>query len=79
LLLDRLPMIRVRRNYPMRGTREGLTQSLRREFPPESYLGIELQMNQAWCARELLISRHVLDGIIDRLTELCGVDQSFAA
>ncbi|HBJ35525.1 MAG TPA: hypothetical protein DDZ51_12405 [Planctomycetaceae bacterium] len=78
-LFDRLPMIRVRRNYPMRGTREGLTQSLRREYPVDSYLGIELQMNQAWCARELSISRHVLDGIIDSLTELCGQDQSFAA
>jgi len=78
-LFDRLPMIRVRRNYPMRGTREGLTQTLRRVYPPDSYLGIELQMNQAWCARELSISRHVLDGIIDSLTELCGLDQSFAA
>jgi predicted N-formylglutamate amidohydrolase len=78
-LFERVPMIRVRRNYPMRGTREGLTQSLRREYPADSYLGIELQMNQAWCARELSISRHVLDGIIDSLTELCGLDQSFAA
>jgi len=78
-LFDRLPMIRVRRNYPMRGTREGLTQSLRREYTADSYLGIELQMNQAWCARELSISRHVLDGIVDSLTELCGRDQSFAA
>jgi len=74
-----VPMIRVRRNYPMRGTREGLTQTLRREYPAESYLGIELQMNQAWCARELSISRHVLDGIVTSLTELCGNDQYFAA
>jgi predicted N-formylglutamate amidohydrolase len=79
VLFERVPMIRVRRNYPMRGTREGLTQSLRREYPADAYLGIELQMNQAWCARELSISRHVLDGIIDSLTELCGLDQSFAA
>lgn len=78
-LFDRLPMIRVRRNYPMRGTREGLTRLLRREYSADSYLGIELQMNQAWCARELSISRHVLDGIVDSLTELCGLDQSFAA
>lgn len=78
-LFDRLPMIRVRRNYPMRGTRETLIQMLRREYPAESYLGIELQMNQAWCARELPISRDVLDGIINSLTELCGLDQSFAA
>jgi len=78
-LFDRVPMIRVRRNYPMRGTREGITQSLRREYPADRYLGIELQMNQAWCARELSISRHVLDGIIDSLAELCGLDQSFAA
>lgn len=78
-LFDRLPMIRVRRNYPMRGTREGLTKTLRRDYPADSYLGIELQMNQAWCTRELSISRHVLNGIIDSLTDLCGQDQSFAA
>lgn len=36
----------IRRNYPYRGDTDGLTTSLRRVFPPEAYLGIELEINQ---------------------------------
>jgi predicted N-formylglutamate amidohydrolase len=78
-LYDTLPMLRVRRNYPIRGNRDGLTTSLRQEYPPERYLGIELQLNQAWCARPLRVSRHVLLGIVAALAELCRQDQRFAA
>lgn len=35
----------VRRNYPYRGTSDGLTTDLRRELGPR-YLGIELEVNQ---------------------------------
>ena len=38
---------RIRRNYPYRGASDGLTTSLRRAFPRTSYLGIELEVNQA--------------------------------
>lgn len=41
------PSLRVRRNYPYRGASDGLTTSLRREFPPTAYLGIELEVNNA--------------------------------
>lgn len=52
---------RVRRNYPYRGVADGLTTSLRRCFPDEAYVGIELEVNQRlhtagarqwrhWCA-----------------------------
>lgn len=78
-LYDTLPMLKVRRNYPIRGNREGLTTSLRHEFPPDRYLGIELQLNQAWCARPLRVSRHVVSGIVASLAELCRHDQRFAA
>jgi predicted N-formylglutamate amidohydrolase len=43
---------RVRRNYPYRGTSDGLTAHLRRHFPAETYVGIELEVNQ----------RHVFQG-----------------
>lgn len=38
--------LRVRRNYPYRGTSDGLTRMLRRVFG-SAYLGIELELNQA--------------------------------
>lgn len=42
----RLPELRVRRNYPYTGKSDGLTAFLRRRFPAEAYLGIELEINQ---------------------------------
>jgi predicted N-formylglutamate amidohydrolase len=40
------PRLRVRRNYPYRGSADGLTTSLRRRFPEGRYLGIELEVSQ---------------------------------
>lgn len=42
--------LRVRRNYPYRGAADGLTTSLRREFPASAYMGIEIEVNQAIAA-----------------------------
>ena len=36
----------VRRNYPYAGKGDGLTAHLRRRFPPQAYIGIELELNQ---------------------------------
>ncbi|MBN1238898.1 MAG: N-formylglutamate amidohydrolase, partial [Gammaproteobacteria bacterium] len=41
-----LPGWKIRRNYPYRGTADGLTTSLRRLFPDPRYAGIELEINQ---------------------------------
>lgn len=38
---------RTRRNYPYRGNSDGFTTSLRKEFPDEWYLGMEIEVNQA--------------------------------
>lgn len=40
------PALRVRRNYPYRGTSDGFTAYLRRRFAAADYLGIELEINQ---------------------------------
>ena len=40
--------IRVRRNFPYRGNADGLTTSLRRRHSADRYLGIELEVSQAW-------------------------------
>lgn len=44
------PDRRVRRNRPYRGTSDGLTTALRRELPASTYLGIEIEVNQALLA-----------------------------
>lgn len=41
-----LPAYRIRRNNPYHGASDGLTTSLRRQFPATRYLGIELEVNQ---------------------------------
>lgn len=40
--------LRVRRNYPYEGKSDGLAAWLRRRFSPPCYVGIELEINQAW-------------------------------
>ena len=52
LLAQRVAPLRVRRNYPYRGYEDGLTTTLRRRFAEETYLGIEIEVNQ----------KHVLRG-----------------
>lgn len=48
--LDRLaarnPELRLRRNYPYRGTSDGFTAYLRRCFGADHYIGIEVEINQ---------------------------------
>jgi predicted N-formylglutamate amidohydrolase len=40
--------LRVKRNYPYRGTADGFTTYLRRRFPDHAYAGIELEVNGRW-------------------------------
>lgn len=46
------PELKVRRNYPYTGKSDGFTAYLRRRFPADAYIGVELEINQ----------RHVLAG-----------------
>lgn len=43
--------LRVRRNYPYRGTADGFATQLRTLFGPREYLGIELEVNAALLRR----------------------------
>jgi predicted N-formylglutamate amidohydrolase len=54
--------LHVRRNYPYRGTSDGLTTSCRGQFPRSAYLGIEVEMNQA-----LLATPEGMKGLADSL------------
>ncbi len=70
-LASLLPELRVRRNYPYRGSNDGLTTVLRRVFGPREYLGIEIEANQA-----LLVGdesrRRIARGIGESLSRLLG-------
>jgi len=47
----RAPGLRLRRNYPYRGCSDGLTAWLRTRHPDETYVGIELEVNQGLVER----------------------------
>jgi predicted N-formylglutamate amidohydrolase len=70
------PALRVRRNYPYRGTADGLTTWLRRRFPARSYAGTEVELNQA------LLRTHrraaVVDALAMSLEELLGRERDVA-
>jgi len=42
----RAPALKVRRNYPYRGTSDGFVAYLRKRFLPDVYTGVELEINQ---------------------------------
>jgi predicted N-formylglutamate amidohydrolase len=44
------PLLKIRRNYPYKGTSDGHTTALRRKFG-ERYIGIELEFNQGYFSR----------------------------
>jgi predicted N-formylglutamate amidohydrolase len=71
ILLDTAPHLRTRLNYPYRGTADGLTKHLRREFQ-QGYAGVELELNEgnvgrrcAKVASRILGSLHSLRAEID--------------
>lgn len=45
------PDLRLRRNYPYHGDSDGLARMCRRRHPDSSYVGIELEVNQALLTR----------------------------
>jgi predicted N-formylglutamate amidohydrolase len=45
-LKSQAPELKVRRNYPYTGRSDGFTAFLRRRFPADLYVGIELKINQ---------------------------------
>jgi predicted N-formylglutamate amidohydrolase len=47
------PALRVRRNYPYTGKSDGFAAYLRRRFPADRYVGVELEINQA-----IIAARH---------------------
>jgi predicted N-formylglutamate amidohydrolase len=48
LLAQNQAPYRIRKNYPYRGTANSLMIPFRRRYPPSSYLGIEVEINQKY-------------------------------
>lgn len=69
-LWEMTPMLRVRRNYPRRGTHDSLTKAMRAQFADQAYLGIEVVLNRAWASRPLKVRDEALDGLSDALLEI---------
>ncbi|TWU49713.1 N-formylglutamate amidohydrolase [Rubripirellula reticaptiva] len=63
-LFDEAEMLKVRRNYPRRGTTDSITKAMRSEFAGTQYLGIELMLNRAWAARDVSLRDQAIDGLI---------------
>ncbi len=53
---DQATDLRVRMNYPYRGTADGFTTYLRRKFK-KNYIGIELEVNQKWATGSAMDKR----------------------
>jgi predicted N-formylglutamate amidohydrolase len=66
------PDLRVRMNYPYAGTSDGFTVHLRRRFPAERYLGIELEINQKHVFARGAHWRAVRAAIIESLRHVAG-------
>lgn len=62
-LLALAPHLNVRRNYPYAGKGDGLTNHLRKRYPPRLYVGVELEINQKYptgSAREWIALRRAI-------------------
>lgn len=63
------PELRVRMNYPYRGTSDGIQTALRLRFPARAYVGIEIEVNQ----------KHLVPGAARRARVERAVEASLAA
>ncbi len=61
----------VKHNYPYRGDGDGLPKNLREKFPAKSYLGLELEINQALVRKERSFE-HLKKHLVQSLIPLIG-------
>lgn len=79
--------LRVRLNYPYRGTSDGFTTHGRRLFLPEQYIGLEIEVNQRHLEERRKVYRMAhwvaqsLHRVLERLgeTELCSLPSHWMA
>ena len=57
----------MRRNYPYRGSSDGLTTTLRGLFADPDYLGIEIEVNQALVGPDGRFPDEISDALVGAL------------
>lgn len=72
-------MLRVRRNYPSRGTKESVVTAMRGLFSSEPYVGVELLVNRAWASRSVALRDEAITGLCNSLHEILSSDIAEAA
>lgn len=72
-LSTRLPELRVRSNEPYLGTDEGLTTELRRRFPPNDYIGLELEVSQALVAPDPKVGRSIARRVAEGVSRIAEI------
>ncbi len=75
VLAETAPALRVRRNYPYRGTSDGLPTWLRKTYPNGTYWGIELEVSQRLLAQPV-DTEHVFTALSASLRETLGLLRS---
>ena len=78
-LYDDAPMLKVRRNYPRRGTNDSITKAMRTEFSGQNYMGIEVLLNRAWSDRAVSLRDEAIDAMSNTLEKVIRMAQSEAA
>lgn len=73
------PELKIRRNYPRRGTQDSLTRTMRRHFEELNYLGIELMLNRAWASRGVSLRDEALIALAEAIGTVSNVDVQQAA
>lgn len=64
------PSLRLRRNYPYLGKSDGVAQSLRRQYLPRTYVGIELEVNQRFVEQDGPPWRKIRRTLVETLAEV---------
>lgn len=73
-LYDRQMNLKVRRNYPTRGTNDSLAKAIRARLSGQSYIGVELTLNRAWVSRNLPRCQAMLEDLADAIVAVSEVD-----
>ncbi|MEM6363128.1 MAG: N-formylglutamate amidohydrolase [Planctomycetota bacterium] len=71
--------LKVRRNFPRRGSHDTLTRAMRREFAGQPYLGIEVMLNRAWLCRTGIRRDRALAGLAEAIAVVTPIADSIAA
>lgn len=69
----RAPMLKVRRNYPRRGSEIGITRQLRKRFASRDYIGVELWLNRAWAARRVSLRDEAIHAMTSSIAAVTGL------